>query len=304
MLFKTLFLLAALASVANCDPRLRFVFYFGTDFVETAEYNALNLGNLFTHPSFNRNVQTVMFHYGAGQSISSIPVNDVITSYIFNRNYNFVVVAYEDSSIVNTDNAVDLAEGIAEALIRLFDTGLNSGSMNLLGFSLGAQILARASRRLQTITSRRHIVGRLTGLDPWNMGPIVAVRVGRLSSADAQWVESIHTENPNRGDHESFGHVQFFFNGGTAQPQCNQVSPISRWDCSHDFALTYWAESVRSSVRTFPALQCSSWALYESGACNNNDVGHMGRTTEANLRGPYFLRTNLTPPFARDTALP
>ena len=44
-----------------------------------------------------------MFHYGAGQSISSIPVNDLVTSYIFNREYNFVAIAYEDNSIVNTD---------------------------------------------------------------------------------------------------------------------------------------------------------------------------------------------------------
>jgi len=44
-----------------------------------------------------------MFHYGAGQSISSIPVNDVITSYIFNRDYNFVTIAYESNNIVSTD---------------------------------------------------------------------------------------------------------------------------------------------------------------------------------------------------------
>lgn len=176
--------------------------------------------------------------------------------------------------------------------------------MNLLGFSLGAQILARASRRVQALSSRQHIIGRLTGLDPWNLGPITGITIGRLSSADAQWVESIHTENPNRGDHSSMGHVQFYFNGGLSQPQCTSIIPTSRWDCSHNLALTYWAESVRSSVPTFPALQCSSWDLYTSGACNSNSVGHMGRTTESNLRGAYFLRTNLSPPFARNTPLP
>lgn len=89
-----------------------------TDFVETAEFNALNLANLFNHPAFNRNVQTVMFHYGAGQSISSIPVNDVITSYIFNRDYNFVVIAYEDNSIVSTDvSGADLA---LEYILKIF----------------------------------------------------------------------------------------------------------------------------------------------------------------------------------------
>ncbi|CAG9801920.1 unnamed protein product [Chironomus riparius] len=305
MLFKSLILLSALVSVAHCDPRLRFIFYYGsTDFMETAEFSATNLETLHAHPAFQRNIKTVMFHYGVGQSVSSNPVFDIITSYLFNREYNFVVISYENNNVVSTDTAVDLAEGIASALIRLFDVGYSSGNMNLLGFSLGAQIVARASRRVQAISNRRHIIGRLTGLDPFNIGPISAVRIGRMSSADAQWVESIHTENPNRGDHLSTGHVQFYFNGGISQPQCTQISPISRWDCSHDFALIYWAESVRSTVLTFPALQCSTWELYTAGSCNSNSIGHMGRTTESNLRGAYFLRTSLTPPYARNTALP
>lgn len=176
--------------------------------------------------------------------------------------------------------------------------------MNLLGFSLGAQILARASRRIQAISNSRFVVGRLTGLDPSNLGPISGVRIGRLSAADAQWVESVHTESPNRGDHGSFGHVHFYINGGASQPQCTSINPLARWDCSHNLAMTYWAESVRSPVATFPALQCSSWELFQSGGCNSNSVGHMGRTTEANLRGAYHLRTNLVAPFARNSPLP
>jgi hypothetical protein len=86
--------------------------------------------------------------------------------------------------------------------------------MNFVGFGLGAQIMARASRQVQSQTSRRHIIGRLTGLEPEALGPITGLQIGRLSSADAQFVESIHTDNSgNRGDVDSNGHVAFFVNG-------------------------------------------------------------------------------------------
>jgi hypothetical protein len=175
----------------------------------------------------------------------------------------------------------------------------------LLGFGLGAQIVARSARLLRNANSQ-HLIGRLSGLDPGFLGPINAITIGRLNSGDAQWVESIHTEGSQRGDHESRGHVQFFVNGGIAQPTaiCGQASPIARWDCSHVFALTIWAESVRSLTPIFPSLSCSSWETFLSGDCNGNLVGHLGRTTESNLRGPYFLLTNNVAPFSRNRAQP
>jgi hypothetical protein len=176
--------------------------------------------------------------------------------------------------------------------------------MNLIGFGLGAQILARSSRQVQSSTSRRHIIGRLTGLDPWGLGPINAITIGRLSSADAQWVESIHTEGNQRGDLESNGHVSFFVNGGIAQPFCNQALPTARWDCSHVFALTIWAESVRSTNPTFPALSCPTWEQFLTGGCNSNSVAFMGRTSDATFRGPHQLMTNMQAPWSRDNALP
>jgi hypothetical protein len=177
--------------------------------------------------------------------------------------------------------------------------------MDLLGFGLGAQIQARASRRVQARTSRRHVIGRLTGLDPWALGPITGITVGSLSSADAQWVESVHTEGNQRGDLESNGHVSFFVNGGVAQPMCNQALPGARWDCSHIFALSIWAESVRATSPVFGALSCDTWEQFTAGACNTNQIAHMGRSNAAsNLRGPFFLATNMQSPWSRNQAQP
>lgn len=204
-----------------------------------------------------------------------------------------------------SQSASGLGDSVGDALNNLFNSGYNSGFMNLVGFSIGAQIMARASRRVQDRSNRRNVIGRLTGLDPFDLGIISSVTVGRLSSADAQLVESVHTEGVSIGDHESQGHVAFFVNGGVTQPFCDSPLPGNRAECSHIFALTVWSESVRSSTPIFPALNCPSWPRYLGGECNGNDVANLGRVSSNTwLRGPFFLRTNSVSPFSRDTPFP
>lgn len=66
--------------------------------------------------------------------------------------------------------------------------------MHLVGFSLGAQIQSLASRAVRTQSSNRFTVGRLTGLDPGQLGAFENL-LGRLSSTDASFVDTIHTES-------------------------------------------------------------------------------------------------------------
>jgi hypothetical protein len=175
--------------------------------------------------------------------------------------------------------------------------------MNLLGFGLGAQIMARTSRRVQEISSRNHVIGRLTGLDPIQLGLISGNRIGRLNSGDAQWVESIHTEGNQLGDNESNGHLSFFVNGGETQPReiCDFTLAGNRAECSHLFALSVWAESVRATVAAFPSRGCDSWTNFLANQCNTNPIAHMGRSNSATtFRGGFFLRTNNSPPWSRN----
>lgn len=302
MIGKGLILLALVAAVCG-DARIRFIFY--PEPTVTVEYTVANFQTIFNHPSFGRTRNTVIFHFSTGQTLATPQVNDLVNSYATNGLFNYVVVNYADTGIITAGNAQALSDGLATAYINLFETGYNSGYMNLLGFGMGAQIQARASRLVQSRSSRRHVVARLTGLDPWNMGPINSITVGTLSSVDAQWVETVHTEGNQRGDHESTGHVSYFVNGGVEQPMCNQALPGARWDCSHIFALSVWAESVRAQSTVFPALACGSWTQFLSGACNNNAVGWMGRLgSQPTARGAFFLITNMQPPWSRNQAQP
>jgi hypothetical protein len=176
--------------------------------------------------------------------------------------------------------------------------------MSTIGFGLGAHIMARASRHVPNQSARRHIVGRLTGLNPINLGPIDGLTIGRLTFSDAQFVETIHTESNNIGDNEATGHVGFFVNGATTQPFCTSTMPGPRAECSHVFALTVWAETARTQELRFGALYCDTFAEFSSGMCNNNQIAHVGRSNEMSRRGPYQLRTNMVAPYSRDTPFP
>ncbi|CAG9801916.1 unnamed protein product [Chironomus riparius] len=303
MLVKSLVVILSLIALGSCDSRIRYRFYREATYVD--DYTFADFNTILSNPSFSSSRQTVIFHYGAGQTLATPQIHDIITAYAVNRQFNFIVIFYDNLNTISTGEANALAEGITVNLLEIFDRGYNSGLMNLLGFSLGAQIMARASRQVQSRSNRRHIVSRLTGLDPWNLGAISSITVGRLSSSDAQWVESVHTESSNRGDHESRGHIAFFVNGGVAQPMCTQTLPTTRWDCSHVFALSVWAESVRASSPIFPSLSCDSWSQFQAGQCNSNQVANLGRTSfNTAIRGSYFLSTNMQAPWSRNQAQP
>ncbi|CAG9801917.1 unnamed protein product [Chironomus riparius] len=303
MLWKSLCLIFALITLVNCDARIRFRFFHQGAAV--GDYTTANFFEIISHPNFVRTRQTVMFHHSEDNTLTTPQVQDVLNSYAVNADLNFVMIHYDNANTISTGNSVDLAAGISDSLLFLFNSGYNSGLMSLIGHGLGAQIMARASRNVQTDSNRRHIIGRLTGLDPLDIGLITGLTLGRLSSIDAQWVESVHTESGSFGDLGSNGHIAFFVNGGETQPMCGQTLPGARARCSHEFGMTYWAESVRSAVPIFPSLQCDTWNNFMVGQCNNNFVSYMGRANwSANLRGTYYLQTNIQAPFTRDRAPP
>lgn len=175
--------------------------------------------------------------------------------------------------------------------------------MQLVGFALGAQIVARSARQLR---SGGYPIGKLTGLNPWGLGAINSLTIGTMSPSDATWVESIHTESGNRGDIDSHGHAMFLVNNGIQQPMCDQTLASNRHDCSHDFALTFWVEAIRSPPQrpAFPAVVCPSWDIFLTQACNSFHRSHISRSGLGDTQGTYLLRTNMIEPYSRDTVNP
>lgn len=226
-------------------------------------------------------------------------------SYMFAGTVNFVLIYYLSATTNVITNTRELGGALADAYIRLADNGFPIARIHLIGFSLGAQVQAFASRNVQERTNRRLVIGRLTGLDPGQIQAALIPIVGRLSSADAAFVDSMHTEGVGFGDHQSIGHVHFMVNGGVAQPFCTSIINTIAQTCSHNFASTAWSESVRARAAIFPSLQCQSWTHFLGNNCKAGaPIGHMGATTSTALRGSYFLRTNNNSPFSRPQAGP
>lgn len=268
-------------------------------------YTVENFHTLVSHPSYSSARDTVIYHYGFSQTENSDNVREVIDAYITHGNANFILIFYDNLTTNTVANARSIGDALADAYIRLCDAGQSAARLHAVGFSLGAQIQAIACRNVISRTNRRLVVGRLTGLDPGQIQSILIPLTGRLSSTDAAFVDSIHTEGVGFGDHLSVGHVSFWVNGGVQQPFCTSVINTVRQTCSHNFAPTAWAESVRARGPVFPSLQCASWENFQDNSCNSGaPVGNMGAFTSNTLRGTYFLRTNLDAPFSRGVAGP
>ena len=268
-------------------------------------YDVTDFHTVTSHSSFNSNRDTVVYHYGFSQTESSDNVMDVVDAYNTKDNVNFILIFYDRLTTNTVANARSIGDALADAYIRLCDAGQAPTRLHLVGFSLGAQIQAIASRNVQNITEGRIVIGRLTGLDPGQIQSVLIPITGRLSSSDAAFVDSIHTEGVGFGDHLSIGHVSYWVNGGVQQPFCTSVINSVRWTCSHNFAPTAWAESVRANEPVFPALQCASWNDFLNSDCNfESPLGNMGAHTCHSLIGTYFLRTNNMSPFSRPVAEP
>lgn len=70
---------------------------------DTTNYDFSTFHTILNHPNFVRTRETILFHHGVGQTLTTTQVFDVIQSY-FNRGaHNLIVITYEDTSIINTD---------------------------------------------------------------------------------------------------------------------------------------------------------------------------------------------------------
>lgn len=268
-------------------------------------YDVSNLHTVASHPSFIASRPTVFYHYGFTQSDTTDTVIDMINSYRSHGNSNFFLIYYLSAATNIITNAREIGDELASAYIRLIDNGVPAANFHLIGFSLGAQIHAIASRTVQSRTNRRLVVGRLTGLDPGQIQTVLIPLIGRLSSADAAFVDSVHTESVGFGDSQSIGHVSYQVNGGVAQPFCSSIITTIAQTCSHNFSVTAWAESVRAAAPAFPALRCTSWNNFLANNCvAGAPIGNMGKHTSRTVTGAYFLRTNNNAPFSRPQAGP
>lgn len=107
----------------------------------------------------------------------------------------------------------EIGDVVSQSIIQLLDDGLTLSTLELVGFSLGAQIGGYVARNINSSSSNLYTVPRVVGLDPARFSML------KLSPIDATFVMTVHTGNIF-GDPDVRGDVAFYVNGGVEQPMC------------------------------------------------------------------------------------
>ena len=123
-----------------------------------------------------------------------------------------------------------------------------------------------------------------------------------MTDEHADFVDAVHTSAGSNillgevGFRESFGHVDFYPNGGKKQPRCTKFLDLT---CNHYSSVVYMDASISAqSTCEFSAFKCSSWDQYASGHCNVKSDSKLGyQSFSSQGRGDHFLNTTKEYPF-------
>ncbi|KAM9134288.1 pancreatic lipase-related protein 2-like [Pangshura tecta] len=184
--------------------------------------------------------------------------------------------------------------------------------IHIIGHSLGAHAAGDAGRRIRGIK-------RITGLDP--AGPFfegTPPKV-RLDPTDARFVDVIHSNAAQFpivgfGMVNTTGHLDFYPNGGSIMPGCDDVIiPVTKKDyqdanfpiCHHSRSHQFYFQSILHP-NGFLGYPCRTYEFFQSGLCfpcpreGCPVMGHYADQYPAKLEKinqKYFLNTGAHPPF-------
>lgn len=165
--------------------------------------------------------------------------------------------------------------------------GMDFSDLWCIGHSLGAHVCGYAGKNVA--------LGKIDvifGLDTALPLFYYTDKTTRLSSDDANYVESIHTNGGKLGFLDPIGHNAFFPNGGKSQPGCS-ILDITGY-CSHELAHTYFAESrVHNSFLTY---SCSSADNAVKNNCGSTySSTRMGSEANYGTSGYYYVPVKKSP---------
>jgi pimeloyl-ACP methyl ester carboxylesterase len=182
-------------------------------------------------------------------------------------------------------NTVIAAAATRQLLETMINKGVQPQKIHLIGHSLGAHISSYVGRELPNL-------GRISGLDPAGPSFYNSETPDRLDPSDALFVDVIHTDGAPRmisgfGYLNTLGHVDFYPNGGSAQPTCasntGDVLLQSFWDlvstlnietsvntvaCNHMSAILYYTDSINTASPAY-AYPCSDYKSFTEGLCTS-----------------------------------
>ncbi|CAH2097324.1 unnamed protein product [Euphydryas editha] len=241
--------------------------------------------------SFDSDENLIIFIHGFTDDPTKDSFAEISKSFFDNGHLS--TIALDGSSLIrwlylrSTTYVRFMGEKLGETLASIVYQGQDPAHIHIIGHSLGAHISGFTGKTFHDLTGKH--IGRITGLDP--AGPCFS-HVDpelRLKESDAAFVDVIHTDAGVYGIKDPVGHVDFYPNSGSEQPNCLLQT------CSHSRSWQLFGESV---VRhdAFPAVKCKSWDEFKEGKCEK-DISYMGYATKPDTRGLYFLQTAGSSPY-------
>ncbi|CAK1552759.1 unnamed protein product [Leptosia nina] len=193
---------------------------------------------------------------------------------------------------VRLSKAVGLEAG--KLLVKLMEHGLDPDNLELIGMSIGAQVISYAAKHMKAVTGKRP--HKITGLDP--SGPCYRNQPHEdvFFINDAERVVAYHTNIDGLGTARRLGHVDFYLNGGEFQPG-DPGTFVCLDLCSHSKSLEFYLAMLRYP-KLFIGVQCDSVQDARFAKCFGNPVQNYGGVfTDFSKPGIYYLPTNLEYPY-------
>ncbi|XP_046743816.1 pancreatic triacylglycerol lipase-like [Diprion similis] len=287
---------AASATAQELD-RISLRIYTGDSFYDT--YHDVPI----TQPSSAKSAldprrPTLLYLHGFREDLTGESVRAIVDAYLDRGGHNVIAVDFAEIANKTYVQAVESAEAVGKRLaitLRQLISMLDPRQLHIVGFSLGAQMAAYINK--YTIIFKVH---RLTALDP--IGPSYFAVAKRITSADARFVDIIHTDAFVYGSGYASGGADFWPNQGLRlQPGCPaQYEKGSDKDfCNHRRSWQYFAESVKNP-RAFMAGKASSWGSFVTLTYRKQNLVPMGFDTPYGTTGLFYLKTNEQSPFGME----
>lgn len=306
--YKRLWL--GLRSAPSDMSKARILFFNGKTYDDHETYKLEEVLNIVNHATFDKSRPTVMYVHGYIENMSVESIHVIVDAYLKRGDHNILILDWSDLADGNymfdcVPNMKQFAPILSDALIEMFENGLDVAKFHLVGHSMGGQLSGTVGRTIYQKTNKKTKLKRITALDPaFPLFYYPAVNKP-LNKNDAELVDVIHTDAWLYGAPVSTGTVDFWPNSGkTTQPGCpkRNYKFLSDNDlCSHRRSWRFWAESIeRINEKTFNAIKCKSWANFKAGTVEEHAVpAYMGIDCSPLLTGDYYLQTTGTYPYSK-----
>lgn len=253
-----------------------------------------NTSESINESNFIHTYPTRFIIHGWLQSYSSSMNKKISDAWLSLGDYNIIVVDWSSARCPVYATSVWAVPKAGQKVATMIDFlvenhGMSLDTLIVIGHSLGAHVAGYAGKYIKTGQ-----IYTIIGLDP--ALPLFSYNKPdqRLSSTDAYYVESIHTNGGELGFLKPIGNSSFYVNGGKYQPGCSlNILGI----CSHQLSTSYYAEAV--AYNDFATIKCKNYTDAVAKDCGSSYSSvHMGSTENSlTAEGPYYVPVNKKSPY-------